>query len=50
MPGTLHPQRERAHGEGFGERCKSALAQRHTHHGQADDVVSGIAQEVEGIS
>ena len=27
----------------------ASLAQRHTHHGQADDVVSDIAQEVEGI-
>jgi hypothetical protein len=47
--GADHPQAEHAHGAGLGERRRRTISQCHADHEQADDVVGGVAEEVERV-
>jgi hypothetical protein len=44
-----HPKAESAHGGAFCHRRCGAIAQGHSHHQQADRVITGIAEKIEGV-
>src|SRR6476469_10792090 len=51
MPGrdADHPKPEQAHSRALREGSHGAITQRHADDGKTDDVVSGVAEKVEGI-